>query len=603
MSINTEQVKQTLKQLRTALLSQRSFRGIWTGRLSSSALSTATAVFALSLIDRQAHANLIEKGLHWLSQSQNQDGGWGDTVDSPSNLSTSMLTYSALSIDHKHTYAETASKAETYLRTHTGTLHPKALVQAVETTYGNDKTFSIPILTMCALAGRLGPDGWRYVRPLPFELAVLPRRLFQWLRLPVVSYALPALIAVGQVRHHHHPPQCPVKRAARSLSTSKTLSLLAAIQPDNGGFLEAAPLTAFVAMSLAGCGLSDHQVVQKATAFLVQAARSDGSWPIDTNLTTWVTTLAINALGTGGAIGETLSDSERQRIIDWLLDTQHKHRHPYTDTAPGGWAWSDLPGAVPDADDTSGVLLALHNLAPQDEQVRNAAVAGLRWLLGIQNRDGGFPTFCRGWTKLPFDRSCPDITAHAIAAFALWQDSVDVRLRRKLNRSCQHAVRYLRRTQRTDGTWWPLWFGNQMAPKHGNPVYGTARVLAHLRHLDEGKNVRLRGARLNACNALLVRQNADGGWGGDWNVSSSIEETGLAIEALTSTHAQDTQAAVERGLAWLCERLISEKRNEPTPIGLYFARLWYGEATYPLVFSLGAFERIHSSQFSSCSSL
>lgn len=28
--------------------------------------------------------------------------------------------------------------------------------------------------------------------------------------------------------------------------------------------------------------------------------------------------------------------------------------HPYTQAASGGWAWSDLPGAVPDADDTGG---------------------------------------------------------------------------------------------------------------------------------------------------------------------------------------------------------------------------------------------------------
>ena len=47
---------------------------------------------------------------------------------------------------------------------------------------------------------------------LPFELAALPHQLFGWLRLPVVSYALPALIAIGQVRHHHRPSLNPPLR-------------------------------------------------------------------------------------------------------------------------------------------------------------------------------------------------------------------------------------------------------------------------------------------------------------------------------------------------------------------------------------------------------
>ena len=61
---------------------------------------------------------------------------------------------------------------------------------------------------MCALAGRLGEgrEAWRHVIPLPFELAALPHQLFAALRLPVVSYALPALIASGE---HVDPAPVP----------------------------------------------------------------------------------------------------------------------------------------------------------------------------------------------------------------------------------------------------------------------------------------------------------------------------------------------------------------------------------------------------------
>ena len=68
------------------LLSERSPAGYWVGELSSSALSTATAVMALQLAG--GRERLVVGGLDWLERTQNPDGGWGDTVRSISNIST-----------------------------------------------------------------------------------------------------------------------------------------------------------------------------------------------------------------------------------------------------------------------------------------------------------------------------------------------------------------------------------------------------------------------------------------------------------------------------------------------------------------------------------
>src|SRR5690606_10628957 len=110
---------------------------------------------------------------------------------------------------------------------------------AVLRRYGKDRTFSIPILTHCALAGLVD---WKDVLPLPFELACLPPQFYKTVRLPVVSYALPALIAIGQVRHFHRKPWNPLSRGLRALAIQPSLRRLESIQPTNGGFLEATPL-------------------------------------------------------------------------------------------------------------------------------------------------------------------------------------------------------------------------------------------------------------------------------------------------------------------------------------------------------------------------
>src|SRR5207237_834107 len=148
--------------------------------------------------------------------------------------------------------------------------------------------FSVPILTMCALAGRLGTGAaaWRHVIPLPFEFAACPHWTFAALRLPVVSYALPALIAIGQAHHYHSPSRNPLVRLVRNLTKASTLKKLESIQPSSGGFLEATPLTSFVVMSLAGSGQADNPVTARGVEFLSRSQRRDGSWPIDSNLAT-----------------------------------------------------------------------------------------------------------------------------------------------------------------------------------------------------------------------------------------------------------------------------------------------------------------------------
>ncbi len=594
----------------SALLAELNAAGHWTGELSSSALSTATAVVALTKVDAMRHAKLIGDGLRWLAENVNADGGWGDTTLSKSNISTTALCWAAFGAANADSdFPSVVANAEQWLRTACGeseqsvplgptisdssgagdSWRTEQLPAAIAHRYGKDRTFSVPILMTLAISGRLGAQGWHLIPKLPFELAAVSHRFWGALRLPVVSYALPALIAIGQAIHHHAPTRNPVTRLLRSLTRKKTLRVLETLQPPNGGFLEATPLTSFVAMSLASMGFASHIVAQKGAKFLTASVRPDGSWPIDTNLATWTTTLAIKALShqPGALPLETAAVLRR-----WLLGQQWTHEHPYTHAAPGGWAWTDLPGGVPDADDTAGVLLALNHLGPIDGATHTAALAGVYWLRGLQNRDGGIPTFCRGWGALHFDRSSQDLTAHALRAWNAWRTEVAPRERLALVRAMSRGLGYLMRTQREDGAWIPLWFGNEHAPQDENPLYGTAHVVTALRELHESGMMPAMAPAARGAAWIASSQNEDGGWGGVRGASSSVEETALAVEALAGTsHAE----SVERGIEWLIVRVESGRWREPAPIGFYFARLWYYERLYPLIWTvsaLGRFSRV-----------
>lgn len=416
------------------------------------------------------------------------------------------------------------------------------------------------------------------------------------------------------------------------------MKVLRRMQPQSGGYLEATPLTAFVVMNLAVTGRGDCEVSREGLRFLIDSMTDEGSWPIDTNLATWITSLSIHALASDPSDdGSWCTD----KLVDWHLSCQHRRRHPFTGAEPGGWGWSDLSGAVPDSDDTPAALIALEQMLRWrggDQRIHEAAAGGEQWLIDLQNRDGGWPTFCRGWGKLPFDRSSTDLTAHAIRALHcdLGFDEDSEEIVAAQNR----AERFLIGQQQPDGSWLPLWFGNQDHPDEANPIYGTARVLLAAPRLDLPEQCWKR-----ACDYLIQSQNQDGGWGGgasltkwlagakeeaksdanfpekDGETVSSVEETALAVDALATiaielrnpgrgggvkgglemegrdeaefwaVGTEGLQEAIIRGVEFLLRSVDEDRHRVPWPIGFYFAKLWYHERLYPLVFAVTALGR------------
>ena len=189
---------------------------------------------------------------------------------------------------------------------------------------------------------------------------------------------------------------------------------------------------------------------------------------------------------------------------------------------------------------------------------------------------------------MPFDRSGCDLTAHALRSFlhfGSWAGPGADSVGAMIGGSAPGGLRYLANEQRPDGSWLPLWFGNQHAQDEINPVYGTARVLAAYRDLglkdspECQRGVSLpavspeRRRRLGRREGLPVERRGDGAGGGG---------------VLDATCSARLEAVAARRSTWLVEAVESGRFREPSPIGFYFAKLWYYEKLYPLIFTVAA---------------
>jgi squalene-hopene/tetraprenyl-beta-curcumene cyclase len=110
-------------------------------------------------------------------------------------------------------------------------------------------------------------------------------------------------------------------------------------------------------------------------------------------------------------------------------------------------------------------------------------------------------------------------------------------------------------------------------------------VLAAYRNCGRGESEAAR----RGLDWLLSAQNHDGGWGGAGGIPSSVEESALAAEVVWGACSESE--AARRGACWLMESVEEGRVHQASPIGFYFAKLWYYEKLYPLIFTVAALRR------------
>ena len=320
----------------------------------------------------------------------------------------------------------------------------------------------------------------------------------------------------------------------------------------------------------------------------------------------WDTALACHALLDVG--GKAAVEGARAGL-EWLqplqvLDVRGDWIAQRPDIRPGGWAFQYANPHYPDLDDTAVVVMAMDRAQDilGDQRFQPAIERGREWIRGLQSRNGGWAAFDADneylyLNNIPFsdhgallDPPTEDLTGRCVSMLAQLGDQAET------SPALRHALDYIRRTQRSEGSWYGRWGMNY--------IYGTWSVLCALKATGfDADSPMMR----KAAEWLVSIQNPDGGWGEDGTsykldyrghepAQSTASQTAWALIGLMAAGATG-HPAVRRGVDYLLrtqepDGFWSEEHYTATGFPRVFYLRYHGYAKFFPLWALARYRNL-----------
>jgi len=601
-----ERLEKSIERGANHLLSLQAEQGFWQGELEADTTLESDYIYYLHVLGK-ADPERVAKLANYVRQRQLPDGGWSIYPGGPSELNATCKAYLALKLagdspdsTHLAQARETVHRlgglehSNSYVRFYLAlvgavdwklvpAIPPEFMLLPVWSSMSIYEMSSwtrgivIPMAILCALR----PD-WRLPeRARVDELFKDPARkdaAFDWSG-QIFSWKNFFLAVDRGLKLYEKSPWKPFRQ--RAIREAKSWMLNHLERTEGLAAIYPAMMNSIFALMALGHGPDDPltwREIKEFSRFEIEDSDTLRMQPCVSPV--WDTCIAMVALQEAGVPPD---HPALVKAAEWMLskqvvgpgDWQFKNK----DAAPGGWAFEFRNDFYPDVDDTAFVLMALQRVKyPEPVRMEAAMRSGIQWLLSMQNRDGGWGAFDRDNDRkflcnIPFadhnamiDPSTADVTARVVECLGRcgWPAEHPV---------IQRGVKFLRKDQCDDGSWFGRWGVNY--------IYGTGGVLRAL----ETVSLATREYCQRAVAWLRSVQKADGSFGesllsydapstkGQGPSTASQTAWGL-IGLLASAGTND--AAVSKAVDYLVHRQEADGSwTEPEFTGTGFPGVFY----------------------------
>jgi squalene-hopene/tetraprenyl-beta-curcumene cyclase len=572
----TDRISKAMRKTQAYYLEQQHEDGYWWYELESNVTITAEYIMLLHYLgikdverDRKLTAHILK--------NQRDDGTWALYFGGKGDLSTTVEAYFALKLAGVGPDERPLRKAREFIL-------EKGGVEAAR------------VFTKIYLA-LFGEFEWKALPSMPIELNLLPSwfpiniySFSSWARATIVPLSiildlkrvrlLPEGLRITELYKDPYkvPPLTTTKLSPRSwkrlfIVLDRLLKTMEAAparplrwkalkctenwilehQEPSGdwGGIQPAMVNSILALAAMGKDLADEPIKRGLEALERFTIEKGGEVVLQSCISpVWDTALTALALEYSGLERDHNSLAKACR---WLTQKQIFQKGDWCikkpGLKPGGWAFEFENNWYPDVDDTAVVLMLLYRFADKGYINRENLESGLGWILGMQGKDGGWGAFyvdnnMKILNQLPFgdleamiDPSTADLTGRVLELLGLIGHTVS-------HDVVKRAIKFLKRNQERDGSWWGRWGVNY--------IYGTSSVLVGLGSIGEDMS---RPYVRKAVGWLKSIHNPDGGWG---ECCASYEAPALkcAGESTPSQTAWSVLALLAAG-EWASEEVIS----------------------------------------------